>query len=185
MRAWKTSPVLLLVLLCGCTPIVGGAARFDRNVLHERLKDGSIQMPDSTITAARDLKPQLRFPCRIAVYLQPESGDWRWTQEDKAAMEVWANTLKKEGIAADVFTLPQILTAKSDKGDLKELRVAAAKCGADVLLVIHAATQTGMALPWCFSASQARTLIGDTRGIQNNHSVAALPPWSPGLPTLT
>lgn len=135
----KTLPFLFLSL-CGCTHL--GAASFDRNALRERLKDGSVQMPDSTIAAARDLKPQLRFPCRIAVYLQPENGDWRWTPEDKAAMEVWATALKKEGIAADVFTLPQILTAKSDKGDLKELRVAAAKCGADVLLVIHAASQT-------------------------------------------
>ncbi len=141
MRASLKLTLLLPLLLCGCTPRFG-TANFDRNVLRERLKDDSIQMPDSTIAAARDLKPQLRFPCRIAVYLQPESGDWRWTQEDKAAMEVWANALKKEGIASDVFTLPQILTARSDKGDLKELRVAAAKCGADALFVVHAATQT-------------------------------------------
>jgi hypothetical protein len=141
VRAWKTLPLFLPVLFCGCTPTFGSAS-FDRNVIRERLKDGSIQMPDSTIAAARDLKAQLRFPCRIAVYLQPESGDWRWTQDDKIAMEAWASVLKKEGIATDVFTLPQILTAKSDKGDLKELRVAAAKCGADVLLVIQGAAQT-------------------------------------------
>ena len=88
---------------------------------------------------ARGLKPQLRFPCRIAVYLKPGDRDWRWTTEDKAAMEQWAATLKTDGIAADVFPLPDMLAGK---GDVKELRLAAAKCGADVLFVIHGAAQT-------------------------------------------
>ena len=136
MRAWKKSPLFLLVLLCGCT------SGFDRAALQERLKDGSVQMPDSTIAEARGLKPQLRFPCRIAVYLHPEGHDWRWTPEDKVAMEVWADALRKEKIAADVFPLPEMLAGKGDKGDLKELRLAAAKCGADVLLVIRGAAQT-------------------------------------------
>ncbi|VTS02685.1 Uncharacterized protein OS=Leptonema illini DSM 21528 GN=Lepil_1997 PE=4 SV=1 [Gemmata massiliana] len=136
MRAWKKSPLFLLVLLCGCT------TGFDRAALEERLKDGSIQMPDSSIAEARGLKPQLRFPCRIAVYLQPDGHDWRWTPEDKAVMESWAETLRKEKIATDVFPLPEMLAGKSSKSDLKDLRLAAAKCGADVLLVINGAAQT-------------------------------------------
>jgi hypothetical protein len=133
---WKCLPLLVPVLLCGC--VTG----FDRDALRERLNDGTLQSPDAAIVEARGLKPQLRFPCRIAVYLKPEGHDWRWTPEDKAAMEGWTGALKKDGIAADVFPLPEMLAGKGEKGDLKELRLAAAKCGADVLLVIHGAADT-------------------------------------------
>lgn len=122
------------LFLCGC------AQGFDRAALQERLNDGSIQMPDEAIAAARAMKPQLRFPCRIAVYLQSsDRTEWRWTNEDRAAMETTAKTLIQEGIASQVFPLPEMLAGK---GDVKELRLAAAKCGADVLLVIHGAAQT-------------------------------------------
>jgi rhombotail lipoprotein len=131
----KNLVLLVPVLLCGC------ANGFDRAALQERLNDGSLQMPDAAIAEARATRPQLRFPCRIAVYLKPaDRGDWRWTPEDRAAMEPWAAALKREGIASEVFPLPEMLTGKG--GDVKELRLAAAKCGADVLFVIHGAAQT-------------------------------------------
>jgi rhombotail lipoprotein len=126
--------LLFLPILCGC------ANGFDRAALQERLNDGSLQMSDQDIAAARAMKPQLRFPCRIAVYLKPGDNDWRWSHEDRASMETWANQLKQEGIASEVFPIPEMLKGKS--GDVKELRLAAAKCGADVLFVIHGAVQT-------------------------------------------
>ena len=130
----RKHPYLIVpLLLCGC------AHGFDRNALQERLNDGSLQMPDTAIAEARSLKPQLRFPCRIAVYLQSEGSDWHWTPEDKTAMKAWGDALKSEGIATDVFPLPEMLAGK---GDAKELRLAAAKCGADVLFVIRGAAQT-------------------------------------------
>lgn len=126
---------LICLFLCGC------ANGFDRAALQERLNDGSLQMPDAAIVEARAAKPQLKLPCRIAIYLKPaDRGDWRWTNEDKATMEQWAKTLKAEGIASEVISLPDMLTGKGN--DLKELRLAAAKCGADVLFVIHGAAQT-------------------------------------------
>lgn len=121
------------LLLCGC------ASGFDRNALQERLNDGTFQMPDAAIAEARAMKPQLKFPCRIAVYLKPGDNQWRWTSEDRAAMERWSAALKTDGIASEVFPLPEMLTGK---GDVKELRLAAAKCGADVLFLIHGAAQT-------------------------------------------
>jgi len=54
-------------------------------------------------------------------------------------MEQWAAALKKDGIASEVFPLPEMLTGR---GDVKELRLAAAKCGADALFIIHGAAQT-------------------------------------------
>jgi hypothetical protein len=47
--------------------------------------------------------------------------------------------LKKDGIVAEVFPLPEILAGK---GELKELRLAAARCGADALFLVHGASQT-------------------------------------------
>lgn len=134
MIAWTRLPTLAALLACGC------AHGFDRNALRERLNDGSVQSNDADIAEVRELKPQLRFPCRIAVYLKPAPGhDWRWTPEDRAAMEKWAEALKKDGVASEVIMLPEVLTGK---GEPKELRLAAAKVGADALFVVHGAAQT-------------------------------------------
>jgi rhombotail lipoprotein len=139
MSRRKHLSLIVPLFLCGC------AHGFDRNTLQERLNDGSLQISDTTIAEARGLKPQLKFPCRVAIYLQPERGEWHWTAEDKSAMKVWADSLKSEGIVSDVFPLPEILIVSGegkDKDHAKELRLAAAKCGADVLFVIHGAAQT-------------------------------------------
>jgi hypothetical protein len=132
-----TRPLLLVpVLLCGCV-----AHGVDRNTIQERLNDGSLQTSDTSVAEVRGLKPQLQFPCRIAVYMKPGEHDWRWSPEDKAAMLQWGEVLKHEGIASDVFTLPDLLVSDG-KADVKGLRLAAARCGADALLVIHGAAQT-------------------------------------------
>jgi rhombotail lipoprotein len=131
---WKYWLLLAPILCCGC------AHGFDRAALRERMNTGTLQSPEAAISEARGMKPQLSFPCRIAVYVKP-SGDreWRWTPEDRAAMDQWAATLRQEGIVADIFLLPDMLTGR---GDVKELRLAAAQCGADALFVIHGAAQT-------------------------------------------
>jgi rhombotail lipoprotein len=127
---------LVPILLGGCT-----GAGFDRAALQERLNNGTLQSPDKAIADARAARPQLRFPCRVAVYLKPtDSADWRWTPEDKAALEQCAAALKSEGLVTDVFPLPDML--HSHRGDLFELRLAAAKCGADVLLVVQGVAET-------------------------------------------
>jgi hypothetical protein len=99
-----------------------------------------MQAGDPALTAVRSAKPQLRLPCRIAVYLKPPpGGEWRWTPEDKGALDQCVAALKKDGIVAEVFPLPEILAGK---GELKELRLAAARCGADALFLVHGASQT-------------------------------------------
>jgi len=133
VKTWQGLRLLLPALLCGC------ATGFDRAALQERLNDGSLQMPDAAIAEARAARPQLRLPCRVAVHLGAAHQDgWRWTAEDKAVMAAWADSLKADGIATEVFPLPEMLTGK---GEAKDLRLAAAKCGADVLLVIRGAAQ--------------------------------------------
>lgn len=127
-------------VLLSALALSGCATGFDRAELQTRMQSDSLQVTDETISKAQKLQPQLRFPCRIAVYLKPNAhADWRWTPKDKAILESWANALKTEAVASDLFVLPDMLTGK---GELKELRFAAAQCGADALLIIHGAAQT-------------------------------------------
>ena len=139
MLTWKCLPIISLALLAGCEGY--GAPSF-RSYTHERLNDGSLQTTDTAIANVRGLKPQLQFPCRIAIYLKPGEHEWRWTPDDKTAMLKWANELKQAGIASDVFALPDLVANADGKTDVRALRIAAARCGADVLFVIHGAVQT-------------------------------------------
>lgn len=127
-----------LISVCLCA--LGCAHGFDRDALRERLNDGTLQINDKAIAEARELRPQLKLPCRVALYLKPpHDRDWRWTPEDKAQLEALAQALKHEGVASDVIPLPELLAGK---GETKDLRLAAAQCGADVLYVVHGAAQT-------------------------------------------
>jgi len=135
VTAWKALVWCAPVILAGC------AHGFNRDLLQERLNDGSLQVTDTAIAEARSLKPQLKLPCRVAFYLKPSNqGDWRWTTEDRAALEPLTATLKRDGFATEVFALPEMLSSYS--ADVKNLRLAAAKCGADVLLVVNGAAQS-------------------------------------------
>src|SRR5262249_49298824 len=89
---------------------------------------------------AVSLKPSCSFPCKVAVYLRPEHcGDWHWSAQDKAALSSWAKVLQEQRIATEVFPLPDMLASA---GKLPDLQAAAARCGADVLLVIQGTANT-------------------------------------------
>jgi hypothetical protein len=127
---------LSLLIASGC------ATGFDRGALVERLqKEGAIyEVQDKEIQEVRALKPQLTFPCRIAVYLKPPPGrEWRWTSEDKETLNASAKVLQQEGIASCVIPMSGMF---AKDGDLKHLRMEAARYGADALLVIQGAQQT-------------------------------------------
>jgi hypothetical protein len=127
-------PLLLL-------PIVGCVAGFDRSILASRLAENSLQVTDKSIEEVMALQPQLHFPCNIAVYLHPSEGceAGRWTARDKLILESWGKTLQQEGIAANLFPISDMFV---DKKDIGSLRLAAARYGADVLLIIKGASQT-------------------------------------------
>jgi rhombotail lipoprotein len=126
---------LSLLFASGC------ATGFDRGALVERLqKEGLYEVQDKEIQEVRALKPQLAFPCRIAVYLKPPSGsDWRWTSQDKEILNSSAKILQQEGIASTVIPMSGMF---AKDGDLKHLRMEAARYGADALLVIQGVQQT-------------------------------------------
>ena len=121
-----------LGLLPGCF-----SSGFTRPDATARAHRDPILVTDGAIADAQVLKPQLRLPCRIAVYLKPtHDGRWRWSPKDVARVEEWSEALKNDGIASDVFLLPDML-CHGEKADVKDLRLAAARCGADALLVVQ------------------------------------------------
>jgi hypothetical protein len=150
--------LLLTVVLSGC------ATGFDRSALSERLQmdkmevldkeaesadnndtapkpqKGRTEPSDGEIERARTANSQLTFPCRIAVYLKPaKDSNWRWTPQDKEVLNSWATVLRQQGIASHVFPMAGMFV---NDCDLKHLRMAAARYGADALLVVAGAAQT-------------------------------------------
>jgi hypothetical protein len=130
---------LSLLVASGC------ATGFDRGALQERLQRESIagsgaEQQDKEIQEVRALKPQLKFPCRLAIYLKPPNGsDWRWTAQDKEILNSSAKILQQEGIASTIIPMGGMF---AKDGDLKHLRMEAARTGADALLVIQGVQQT-------------------------------------------
>ncbi len=129
-----------LAFVAGCVTTSG----FDRGALHESFltrSQNEAQVTDAEVKKALELRPQLNFPCKIAIYLfDPGNGyQWRWGPRDKELILTWMNTLKKEGIVADAFFMSGMFTSGNS---LKELRLAAAQHGADAVLLLKGAYQT-------------------------------------------
>ena len=96
----------MLVLLL---TIVGCARGFDRGALRDQLThEGPAQISDADIQRALELRPQLTFPFRLAVYLQRDqverrsyndnvhNGSWRWEGGDKDSI-LATEKLRSEG----------------------------------------------------------------------------------------
>jgi hypothetical protein len=134
--SWLLPAVLLLA---GCH-----ATGFDRGVLAARLQSEPMQVTEDEVRKALELRPQLALPCKVAVYLAPDSaGNYRWSGKDKEAFDAWGQALVEEGIASDVFLMSGLFVEGSS---MKELRLAAARHGADALLVVKGAAQTTSSL---------------------------------------
>ncbi len=142
-KSWR---VLVAVLTLG-----GCATGFDRGALRERLATEPLQVTEQDIKAVRELKPQLRLPFKLGVYLQSESrgpsygdpsglrpGAWYWTDADKTEILSWRKRLTKEGIVSDLFLISDAASADTD---LKSVRLKAAQHGADAVLIIRGASQ--------------------------------------------
>ena len=141
-------------ILIGALLLSGCAQGFNRTQLHDQLSLGAAQgqpgyqvavnnqigrVEADDIKAALALKPQLHFPFKLAIRLvgPNHSKNWRWTEKDKERFDAWGESLRKRGIVSDVFLLSDLVV---DDGDpLPQARLAAAKHGADAVLLIKAA----------------------------------------------
>lgn len=127
---------LLILLLSACASSRG----FDRGTLRGQISEPQV-VTEEDIQKVLELKPQLPQPFNLAIYFaQPSqtkwryNNSWKWSGEDKDLFLEIKNELKDKGIASDIFALNDSIMEGSD---LVAIRLAAARAGADAVLVVN------------------------------------------------
>lgn len=137
----------LLALVWGC------ATGFDRGAIQERLSGDQLQVSNQHVSEVLALKPQVRFPFKLGIYLDSgragyserspreriaSLGSVEWRVADKEKVLAALDFLKGRGVLSDAF---YISTMTASGGSLEEVRVAAARHGADAVLVVRGVSQ--------------------------------------------
>jgi hypothetical protein len=153
----------LVVLLAACATSRG----FDRGAVGRELQEG-MQITDTTIAEALARRPQLPPRFRVGVFIRDvpaRQAGWRWSGEEKDRIVKAVAGLEEVG---DAFLLSPMIAQGTD---LTSLRLAAARHGADALLVVTGAADVDrysnalvfsyfLVLPMLFiPASQAEALF--------------------------
>lgn len=133
---------LLVVALGGCVASKG----FDRGVLRGSLGQ---DVTDQDIKSVLELKPQLPSPFKLGVYLYSGTNYRRayWTDAEKNALLAYGNQLKNAGVVSDIYIVSDATVQMRNPSaipnyatGLKDLRLAAARYGADALLIVSDAS---------------------------------------------
>jgi rhombotail lipoprotein len=132
---------LLVFALGGCVASKG----FDRGILRDSLGQN---VTEQDIKAVLELKPQLPSPFKLGVYFNYSGSNYRrafWTDTEINALLVYTNQLKEAGIVSDISVISdatvQVSRSTFNNGiGLKGLRLAAARYGADALLIVNDAS---------------------------------------------
>jgi len=131
------------ILILGVT--AGGCSTsFNRQAMEQELQgEGRIVFDDVDLLKIEQLRPQIQFPIRLAV-VPPARVSPRYWQEGSAKGEheelmALGDQLKKDGIVSSFTVIPQILLQGSDQS-LKAIRLAAARMGADAVLILRSVT---------------------------------------------
>lgn len=134
---------LLLLTLSACATSKG----FDRGMLRDSL---SQPVTNQDIQAVLDLRPQLPKPFKLAVYVQGSEGYHHkpfWTEVEKSALLSYGDQLKQAGVVSDIALVSEGIVQTGPRSGMpsyvaqvKDLRLAAARYGADALLVVNGAS---------------------------------------------
>ena len=128
--------IILTLALTACASSRG----FDRGSLRDQLS-AEKQVTDEDIQKVFELRPQLPSPFRVGVYFShPGYGYWNWTGEDKDKVLAIANDLKARNMVSDMFVISESLV--EGEANNKAIRLAAARAGADAVLIINAVSDT-------------------------------------------
>lgn len=134
---------LPILLLAACS------SGFDRGALSEQLSgpepmEATREVTDSDIRRVQQLKPQLSLPFRLGIYLidRPKTS---WTEKDRVHFVRLGRKLEEAGICSDVVLISGITAPDGSdyswgrKYNLRPIRLAAARHGADAVLVVDGA----------------------------------------------
>jgi hypothetical protein len=131
-------------LVLGASLALGCASGFNRGEMESSLRAADPVFTDATVEEIAALQPQIRLPITIAVS-QPLGGTvGAWTNAEIEEIESWGPALAGKGIAQRVSVVPSTLlrgcALDGSSCSLGEQREAAARIGADTLLVMNDVT---------------------------------------------
>ena len=149
--------MMVTIALSACAP----GRSFDRVGLRRSLQMDQTEVSDEAIAQALQKQPQLSLPFKLAIYfrqaetppyrplgragssarlatrgpLDPQANQlWQWSSQDRnALMDYLELQLDRKGIVSEIIPVLTTLTAGED---LRSIRMAAARQGADAVLVI-------------------------------------------------
>lgn len=122
--------LFVLLSLGACASSQG----FDRGRMDKALSAGAPKATDEEIARVLKLQPQLTFPIRLAIYAKPKHYRWNdplWRIDDIDRQ--WADLLKNEGLVSEIIPIVESTVTGEDIADI---RLAAARHGADAVLVL-------------------------------------------------
>ncbi len=91
------------------------------------------------IANARRSQQSGKLPMTVAVHLfGPDGVGWRWTSGDRGTITSWGRELRKDGIVDTMFVMSELVSTGSS---LDEIRLAAARHGADAVFVLKASAE--------------------------------------------
>lgn len=129
--------VALAVGLLGCASKRG----FDRGAAGNQLREAAPAVSDQDIKEAFEIKPQLKYPFKLALFLNGGGWKWRWTGEDKDSFLALEKRLVQDNLVSKMILItPSDVETRSV--DLKSIRLAAARYGADAVLVVNGTADT-------------------------------------------
>lgn len=177
MKQMLAALVLFTAVLAGC------GTGFNREAMRERMKGDPAIFGEAAVQAIEALKPQLQFPCRLAV---APPLDWSaWSQAERDEIQSWAEPLRRAGVISEIVIIPRLIV---DQRHAQPLQAAAARFGADALLILAAATDVDryvnplsvsyltIGAMWCIPGSHrdALTMIeGVMLDVRNGYLYAA------------
>jgi rhombotail lipoprotein len=136
--------IIICLIVTVMTLFSGGcksARGFDRGALKKDL-NATVEITDEEVGRILSLKPQISSPFKLAVFFKPAAVTHRYNFEsesfddhDRELFEKTGRKLVKDGHISKFMSIPS--SAVQGKQSLKNIRIAAARFGADAVLIIN------------------------------------------------
>jgi hypothetical protein len=128
----KLLAVLWVLSLTACASSSG----FNRGYLRSSLGEQQKEITDSDIKKALEAKAQLPDPFKMAIYTHLDAWRVNCNEQDKSELDLLAGNLIAAGVVSDVIYINSSMF--EGKGHAA-IRLAAARAGADAVLMVHGA----------------------------------------------